>query len=543
MKVRKSYLLMMATFFTASMILFSLVAYAEPQALPELSEEELAALYPDAPYPKLHYKWDKLYQGETWKPKPEDVPKWQQFAGETVYVATENTPPSLGMYNILDDFTKLTGMKVDITLDLIDELKEKIFLDLRSGAGGYHVNYGQTAPIGTQAAEFWSPINMFADMRTGKSLFPDLPDIPDIPEGTTVYDAFTAGNVDYGAKIYSPDIWIGMPYDTAMYHMFYRKDLFEKYNDKFIQEYGKPLVIEGMGEYLTWDDWYDMSVFFNKYVTEVDYAMGFVNAQNWAINLNFQTLLRAWGVKNNGFEKLDPVLGSRDPGRFLDYSAVEYKKALDSLIFFKKLYDEMHPDSVVWGWDETGNALCTEKVAMLYQCGEYVPIVEDPTKSMVAGRVGYAVVPTGPGGAHAYAVGAAPIAVNATIPLKEQKKGYLYVLWTTGPVAQHKSFEQFSGTPVRGTVYEYARKRGWDYYTEDGQRVVGIYLKVQEKQSTAYVDDWVVTKIPTFTKYLEITGGNISKALVGRLTPKAALDDMITRLNRLHGYPVEIPKI
>jgi len=511
-----------------------LMAYAEVEV--PYSEEELVKMYPDAPYPILHYKWDKLYQGAEWKPKPEDIPKWRQFAGETVYVATENTPPSLGMYNVLENFEELTGMKVDMTLDLIDELKEKIFLDLKGGAGGFHVNYGQTAPIGTQVNEYWSPINKFADVDTGKSLFPDLPDIPDIPEGTKLEDAFTAGNTEFGAKFYEPHTWYGMPYDTAMYIMFYRKDLFEKYNDKFIEEYGKPMVIEGMGEYLTWDDWYDFSVFFNKYVTEVDYAMGMCNAQNWALNLNFQTFLRAWGVEGNGFEKLDRVLGSRDPGRFLSHDPEEYEKALGSLEFFKKLYLEMDPDSVVWAWDETGTAMCTGRIGMMYQCGEYVPMVEDPTKSEVWGKVGYAVCPTGPGGYHAYAVGAAPISINGTIPMREQKKGYLYVLWTTGPVAQHKAFEMFSGTPVRGTVYEYARARGWDYYTEEGHRAVGIYLKVQEKQSTAYEDAWCVTKIPTFTKYLEITGGEVSKCLVGKVTPKEAMDNMISRLNKLHGY-------
>lgn len=513
-----------------------LMAYAEVEV--PYSEEELAEMYPDAPYPILHYKWDKLYQGEEWKPDPEEVPKWRQFAGETVYVATENTPPSLGMYNVLENFTELTGMKCDMTLDLIDELKEKIFLDLKGGAGGFHVNYGQTAPIGTQVVEYWTPINKFADVDTGKSLFPDLPDIPDIPEGTKLEDAFTAGNTEFGAKFYEPYTWFGLPYDTAMYIMFYRKDLFEKYNDKFIEEYGKPMVIEGMGEDLTWDDWYDFSVFFNKYVTEVDYAMGMCNAQNWALNLNYQTFLRAWGVEGNGFEKLDRVLGSRDPGRFLSHDPEEYEKALDALKFFKKLYLEMDPDSVVWAWDETGTAMCTERIGMMYQCGEYVPMVEDPAKSEVWGKVGYAVCPPAElGGYHGYAVGAAPICVNGTIPMREQKKGYLYVLWTTGPVAQHKAFEMFSGTPVRGTVYEYARAKGWDYYTEEGHRAVGIYLKVQEKQSTAYEDGWCVTKIPTFTKYLEITGGEISKYLTGKTkTAEEAQDNMIKRLNKLHGY-------
>ena len=106
------------------------------------------------------------YAGIKWQPSPDELKKWRQFEGETVYVLTENTPPSVGIRGAAEDFTKLTGMKAEFTLEVMDPLKEKIFLDLRGGNPQFHVNYAQPRPIGCVISEYWTPVNKFVDVKT-----------------------------------------------------------------------------------------------------------------------------------------------------------------------------------------------------------------------------------------------------------------------------------------------------------------------------------------------------------------------------------------
>jgi len=201
----------------------------------------------------------------------------------------------------------------------------------------------------------------------------------------------------------------------------------------------------------------------------------------------------------------------------------------------KKIEDISHPDDVVFAWNELATAQAMGKIAIQQNCGEFCPYMEDPERSKVAGKIGYGTCPKGPAGINAYEIGASGMAINAALPLREQKKAFLYLLWTTGPVAQYKAFEAYSGTPVRRSVYDEARKHGWNWTVND-HRVCGEYLKVQERQMLEHSDGWTALKIPTFTKYIEITGGELTKWITGKTaTAEECLDNMIRRINKLHG--------
>ena len=469
------------------------------------------------------------YAGIKWTPTAEELKMWRQFEGETVNVLTENTPPSIGIKGAAGDFTKLTGMKAEFTLEVMDPLKEKIFLDLRGGDPSYHVNYSQPRPIGCVISEYWTPINKFVDVKTGKSKMDDLPDVPDVPNG--LEEAFMPLHVAQGCKYYDPELWYGLPYDTAMGVLFYRLDLVEKYGKKFEDQYGKSLKPTAD---TTWDDLYIMSDFMNKNCKEVDAALGFHMAQNWAINQDYTAFLLAWGVPKEGFAKIEHyTAGQKNPGPYMS-EPEHYEKAIEALEFMRKLQDVIHPDSKIWDWGGLGTAHATGKVAMQMNCGEFCPYDEDPKESKVAGKVGYAVVPKGPAGINAYEVGASGLGIPSGLPLKEQKKAWLFVMWATGPVGQWEAFEKFYGTPVRKSAYDEARNRGW--LTEDSDFRKAQHLRVQEIQMKNNLDGFCLgPKIPTYSEYLDIVGGELSKWVAGQTkTSKKCLDNMISRLNRLH---------
>ena len=461
---------------------------------------------------------------------PSETAKWRQFEGETVKILCENTPPSLGIKATAENFTTLTGMKTEFTLHAMDELKEKMFLDLRSGKPEYIVNYAQMRPIGCVVCDFWQPIDKWVDVKTGKSKIPELPDVPDA-NGDLV-GSFIPKHFDACATYFDPSKFYTLPYDTAQGIMFYRKDIFDKYGPKYQDKTGKPFKL---GPDVTWDDVFDMCMFLKNNCKEVDAPLGLHYAQDWPIVSEFNTSLTGWGVANDGFPGIkDGFVGERNPGPFFARKA-DYDKAVQVLEFLKKLREIMHPDVMTWDWGGLGTAYSTGKLVIQRNCGEFAPFVEDAKTSVAADKTGYAIVPKCPAGINAYEMGPAGLAIPKVLPEKEQRKAWLYILWATSAKAQWNAFEQFYGTPVRTANMDEATKRGW--VTPDSTFRKAQHLWVQMKELTQYLNGWDVgPKIPTYNEYLGAVGPEVSKYVAG-VTPKPqqCMDNMIAKVNKLHG--------
>jgi multiple sugar transport system substrate-binding protein len=456
--------------------------------------------------------------------------KWRQFEGETVRILTENTPPSVGIMGAAESFTKLTGMKAEFTMDFMDPLKEKMFLDLRGGNPNYHINYAQPRPIGCIVFEYWQPINKFIDIKTGESKYPDLPSVPECPNG--LKEAFLDLHMDAGGFFFEKENLYGLPYDSACGIMFYRKDIFDKYGKKFEDQYGKPMRL---GADVSWDDVYDISMFLKKNMKgEADYPFAFHYAQNWPIVNEFTTLCTSWGVKKDGFEGIEDIfLGSRTPGPIFS-NPKDYDIAVTVLDWMKMVYqDILHPDCNTWDWGGLGTAMAAGNVAIMRQAGEFCPFVEDAEQSNIAGKVGYAVVPYGPAGINSYEIGPSALAIPKALPEREQRKAWLFMLWATGPEAQWEAFTKFYGTPVRKTAFEESRKRGWMDPESDFRKAQ--HLLPQEIEVRDHVDGFGIgPKVDFYSEYLDIVGGEVSKFVTGKTPkPKTAMDNIVARVNRI----------
>ncbi|MBI5604547.1 MAG: extracellular solute-binding protein [Deltaproteobacteria bacterium] len=456
-----------------------------------------------------------------------DPKKWRQFEGETIRVLTENTPPSLGIKGALDGFTKLTGMKAELTLENMDALKEKMLLDLQGGKPEYHVNYVQCRPIGSVMYHFWEPTNTFVNLKTGKSLHADLPDVPDCPNG--LYEAFMPMHVESSSIQYDKNIWYGLPYDTAQGIMFYRKDIFDKHHKKYEDQTGKKLMLTPN---TTWEELFNQCAFLKKAEPGIA-PFGLHYGNGWPIISEFNSLGLAYGVKKDGFAGIEnPFVGKKNPGPVFSEKS-DYDAGLQALEFMKKLREVMHPDVVIWEWGGLGTAFATGKIAMMRQCGEFVPYIEDPKASVAAGKTGYAVVPKGPSGINAYEMGCASLAIPKALPMKEKKKAWLFILWATGPEAQWTAFEKFYGTPVRKSAYTKARKLGW--LDENPKFKKAQHLRIQEIELTKYIAGFTPgPKIPYYNEYLDVGGTELSKWVTGEYkTAKETLDKYISRVNSL----------
>ena len=119
--------------------------------------------------------------------------------------------------------------------------------------------------------------------------------------------------------------------------------------------------------------------------------------------------------------------------------------------------------------------------------------------------------------------------------MKEQKKALLFILWATGPAAQWKAFTEVYGTPVRKSAYDEARAKGW--LEENSEFRKAQHLRIQEIELKDDLNGFGMgPKIPTYMKYIEVTGGELSKWVAGETKdPNVVLKNLIERMNRLHG--------
>jgi multiple sugar transport system substrate-binding protein len=110
------------------------------------------------------------------------------------------------------------------------------------------------------------------------------------------------------------------------------------------------------------------------------------------------------------------------------------------------LRDASPPGSIGFNWNECQTTFMQGRAAMWIDGIGFAAPLEDPTRSRVAGKVGYAVVPRGPVNHHCALFGA-----GYGIPEASRKKGpaWLYLQWALGKQMQLRMLAAGAGVPAR----------------------------------------------------------------------------------------------
>ena len=82
-------------------------------------------------------------------------------------------------------------------------------------------------------------------------------------------------------------------------------------------------------------------------------------------------------------------------------------------------------------WAESTSMFMEGKAAMIYDANVFKALYENPKESKVAGKVGYAVIPAGPGGKRLPHVSNWSLSISKTSTPERQKAAWLFVQWAT----------------------------------------------------------------------------------------------------------------
>ncbi|QBD83395.1 sugar ABC transporter substrate-binding protein [Ktedonosporobacter rubrisoli] len=399
------------------------------------------------------------------------------FAGQTVNVLMEQHTSSDAIRQLLPEFEKTTGIKVNLDIVPYDNLTSKALLGFSQGSDQYDVVFDD-----------W--IHGLAYAKAGYI----VPLAPYAQKLSSYY---------HEQDFYAP--YIQMPrYDKQLYglpvygestFLMYRKDLFEKYHIA-VPKTMNELEAAAQKIYSATDG--------KVYGITLRGQQGIQNVYVWS------AFLWAFG------------------GQWLqgNHVALDSQQALKALKFYTDLLNRYGPPGVAnFGWQENRLLFQQGKAAMTIDATVNGAYNEDPAQSSIVGKVGYAPVPT----AVADPVGSpSSLEVHGLYLSKfstHPEAAWLFMSWATSKQVQ---LQRMQISPDSGVTALAAI---------DSQTFKDRYGAFRETMlaSLARGNSNYLPQIPQSNQIINYAGIAIAQALVGAQKPDAALASAARQCNQLLG--------
>lgn len=366
---------------------------------------------------------------------PEDY-NLRQFQGITLNLIVENNINANILSHESEAFSELTGINVKIRAMDYDTLVQKANLDLLFQTGEYPLIY----------VDPYQTLNRFHDHLEVLNPYNENPDLPHI-KGFP--DDFFEDQTQVISYYKDKKNLYAVPFDSTTMILYYRKDIFDKYRDRFFKEMGYDWT-PGTKEF-TWERFIEVAKWIDDNVPdeEVRYGSGHMAQQHNSIFCEFSNILAAYGGDYFSDENINTLgLDSFNQINVLD---PKFIKALD---VYKEVIKAGAPESINWNWTDTVNAFRNGEIAMMPNWDENSTYIENE-QSKVRGKVGYAILPYGDRrSANIY--GGSGIGINKYATEVKKQAAWLYITWATSKDMQLKILKHPEGgsLPTRKAAYD-----------------------------------------------------------------------------------------
>ncbi len=351
---------------------------------------------------------------------------WQQFKGTTLTIAMNKHPFTESLLPLIPQFEELTGMKVQYLILPEEEYFSKIQVDLSNKQGVYNVfmtgpmrNWGYVTP------GWMEPLDKYLDnpRLTDKEWY----NIEDI------YPTLLAANRwngQIGGGIGEGELW-SIPVMFESYVLVYRKDLFEKYGIKV------PTTLEEMAE--------AARIIKERTAAEGNPIDGIIArglANTATIATGYISALKAY--TDGEWKEFDENMRST----LADPRVVEFTEKWVGMI------RESGPkDWTSVTWYDGLERFAAGTAGMYPDCEFFAASYENPQKSKVVGKVGYALLPPGPKGTHYSGLWTWALGISKNAPNKEA--AWLFIEWATSQRNLLRATVEYRNfNPVRQSIFQ-----------------------------------------------------------------------------------------
>ncbi|NLJ86406.1 MAG: sugar ABC transporter substrate-binding protein [Firmicutes bacterium] len=401
---------------------------------------------------------------------------WRQAEGTSLFVALNKHVYADALQQLIPEFEELTGIKVVSEVYSQDEYMNKRLVDLSSRAGVFDIVMMDQAVVQYARAGWIEPLDGYINDPT---LFNQ--------EAYALDDFFPSlldeGTVD--GKIYA------IPVAGETQVLYYRTDVFEE---------------KGIQVPKTFDELYETAVALN-------------DRPNMAgILLRGQKIHTAWN--SSGFVWSYGGRISDDPMNPTK-AAFDSPEAAEAITMYAKLLQDAGPlGAGNYTWYEAVSDFQQGKAAMYLDASVFMGDIENPEKSLVAGKVGYAPMPAGPAGNIANSLS---WLLSMSSSSKNKKGAALFLAWATG---KETSLELGVATGVFGRKSVLESDAVRNKYPRAWSEAVLSSLEAPKPEAG-------FPRITEIDEWLDIYGGAVNATILGQRDAKTNLERAAAQMNKI----------
>lgn len=343
---------------------------------------------------------------------------WEEFSGEEITLLFNAHPWTDAMEKRLDEFTALTGIKVDLQTYSEDLYWDRYASALRADKGVADVYFQSMDDTAFSDFEndLIAPIGQYvedADMTADDYDFEDFP--------SSLIDAAKFPFGDSAAEPY------GIPIVTEAFILYYNKDIVDEYLEGVVPE--------------TMDDL-------------VEAAEKVKNDSDGEISGSAVRGLRSAGIRDPLTSVVLNAFG--DPGAVhlpenvwfsegFDTPRLDDPAIVDGMTSYARLVAAGPANALSLDWPDATALFGQGRAAFMIDSTAFSPTFENPDESLVAGKVGYAPIPQSERGR-----GTGIASWGLGIPENSQNKeaAWYFIQWATN-VANTAEFGQATGGAAR----------------------------------------------------------------------------------------------
>ncbi|NLC52296.1 MAG: sugar ABC transporter substrate-binding protein [Firmicutes bacterium] len=416
-----------------------------------------------------------------------DSVNWRQEEGTALNVLFVAHPFVDAVRPLIPEFEAKTGIKINLEVQSEVPAFEKILMDLQSRRGTIDVFMTSPLQVWQYATGGW------VEALDGYLADPQLTDLQayDLDDFSPGVLAAGRWNLQPLGGVGEGNTW-ALPINYETYITAYRYDLFQKFGLKAPTTYDELAEVAKQLTFVAEDgkQIYGVTTRFDKY---------------W--DLPFLT----YGTMVFSFD-----------GEFIDDEgrvAIDSPEVVAATELFISILQESAPASIgsnTW-YDAMQQFASGQYAIAMNEADLFAPVYEDPSQSMVAGLVGYAVPPAGPNGTIKANSWIWQVAMNSAS--KNKNAAWLFMQWLTSKEVMAETHLNGNMNPVRSSAWEDPRLvemvESWGEYP-------GQYAEVQVTMLENYSGLWFPPH-PELTRALDrwaeavqqsfFEGGNVERNL------------------------------
>jgi len=182
-----------------------------------------------------------------------------------------------------------------------------------------------------------------------------------------------------------------------------------------------------------------------------------------------------------------------------------------------------------WNWPDIADAFSQGTLGVYVDAHSSAAVLNNPEKSKVIGKIGFARWPAGPKGKRVTSIWNWGFPINAALPDKRKKATWLFIQWAACAETQARTAHRFAGPAKRSGVNRISIWQDPAYVglmRGFGDNFVEATLASLQEDTDV---DWR-PRVPQWPAIGDTLATAIQSTLAGQATAKAALDEAQRRV-------------